>query len=103
MIIPINHVAYLIYIPQCKQAQIDKDVIRENTTITDHNYRVGDKVMSKTKSAYKYETMLNGLYEMVHTWTKRTFTLQTRVIKTRLNIRNINPYSTPIVEGQDPA
>ena len=51
MILPIKHVAYFRYIRQRKPAQIDKDVIRENTTRINHDYRVGDKVMTLPKSA----------------------------------------------------
>ena len=65
MILPINHIADWRYIRQRKHAQIDKDVIRENTTIIDHNYRVGDKVMTLTQSEYKYKTLFRGMYEVV--------------------------------------
>ena len=50
MILPINHTAEWRYIRQLKQAQIDKSVVWENTNRTDHDYRVGDKVMTQTKS-----------------------------------------------------
>ena len=75
MILPINHVADWRYICQRKQLKIDKDAIRENTTIIDHNYIVGDKLMTLTKSAYKYKTSFRGPYKNVHTWTNRTVTL----------------------------
>ena len=62
MILPINHVADCRYIRQRKQAQIDKDVIHENTTRICHNYRVGDKVMTLPKSENKYKTLFRGPY-----------------------------------------
>ena len=62
MILPINHIANWRYIRQRKKSQIDKYVIRENTTRIDHYYRVGDKLMTKTKSAYKYENLFKGPY-----------------------------------------
>ena len=40
--------------------QIDNGLIWENDNIIDHNYRVGDKVMTETKSEYKYETSYRG-------------------------------------------
>ena len=52
MILPINHVADWRYINQRKQTKIDKDVASENTTIIDHDYRVGDKVTTNMRSAY---------------------------------------------------
>ena len=80
-----------------KQAQIDKYVIRENTTIIDHYYRVGDKVMTKSKSAYKYKILFNGPYENFHTWINGTVALQTGAVTTIINIRNIKPYNTLIL------
>ena len=55
-ILTINHVADWIYIHQRKQAQIDKDTTHENTTRIDNDYRVGGKLMTRTKSDYKYKT-----------------------------------------------
>ena len=60
MILPINHIADLRYIRQHKQAQIDKYVIHENTTKTDHDYIVGDKVTAKTKLEFKYKFLYRG-------------------------------------------
>ena len=93
MILPINHLAGCRYIRQRKQVQIDKDVIRENTTRIDYDYRVRDQVMIRNKSAYKCEKMFKGPYENFQTWTNRTVTLQTGVVTTRLNIRQIKPYT----------
>ena len=45
MIVPINHLTNWISIRQRKQAQIDEDVIRENSTKVYHDYRIGDWVM----------------------------------------------------------
>ena len=67
MILPINHVEDWRYISQRKQTQIYNDVIRKKTTRIDHDYRVGDKVMTLTKSEYKYETPYRGPYEIVQT------------------------------------
>ena len=49
MILPINHRANWRLIRQRKQAQIDKDVIPENSTRVDHDYRIGDWVMARKK------------------------------------------------------
>ena len=35
---------------------MNKDVARENTTIIDHDYRVGDKIMTNMRPEDKYET-----------------------------------------------
>ena len=55
--------------------QINKDIDCENTTIIDHDYRVGDKVMTKMRLAYKYETPFRGPYEIVQIWKNGTVTL----------------------------
>ena len=44
MILPINHLANWRLIPYSKQAQIYKDVICENSTRVDHDYRIVDWV-----------------------------------------------------------
>ena len=45
MIFPINHIADWKYMCKRKQSQIEKDVIREISTRTNHDYRVGDQVI----------------------------------------------------------
>ena len=62
MIIPINHVMEWGYINQRKQTHINESASREITTIIDHDYRVGDKVMTNMRSAYKYKTPFRGPY-----------------------------------------
>ena len=98
MILPINHVADWRYICQLKQKQINKDVIGENTTKIDHDYRVVDKVTTNNRPAYKYENMFRGPYETVQTWTNSTVKLRTGAVKHRISIRNIKPYNDTGVE-----
>ena len=98
MILPINHIEDCRYIRQCRQAQLYKDVIRENSTIIDHYYIVVDQLMTRINSAYKYETLFKVAYEIVHTWKNVTVTLQTVAVTMRVDIRNIRPYNTPIAE-----
>ena len=42
MILPINHLGSWILIRQCKQAQIEKDIIRKFFIRVDHEYSIGD-------------------------------------------------------------
>ena len=53
MILPINNIENWRYIHQQKQTQIEKDVIRENSTRTDYYYNIGDKVLVRRNQAYK--------------------------------------------------
>ena len=98
MIPPINYIADWRYIRQSKQTQINKDVAWENTNIIDHDYRVGDKVTKKIRSAYKYETPFRGPFEVVQTCTNGTVTLQTGGVTNRVKTRNIKPYNDADVE-----
>ena len=98
MILPINHIAHWRYICHRKQTQINKDVTRERTTRIDHDYRVGDKFMTKNRSAYTYETPFRRLYEIFQTWTNGTVTLRMGAVSHRINIRNIKPYNYADVE-----
>ena len=98
MILPINHIASWRYIRQRKQTQIEKDVICENSTRIDHDYRFGDKVLVRRNQAYKYETPFQGPYGIIQTWTNGTVTIRTDAVTARLNIRYINTYDSPEVE-----
>ena len=59
--------------------------------------------MTRTKSAYKYETSYRGPYKIVQTWTNDTVTLRTGAVTMIIIICNIKPYTTLNVQGQDPA
>ena len=76
MILPLNHIANWGLIRQRKQAQIDKDVICENSTRVDHDYRIGEWVMARKKNDFKYETPFKGTYEIVQNWTNGTIIIQ---------------------------
>ena len=95
---PINNLAHWRYIRQRKQTQINKDVNRENTTIIDYDYRVGDKAMTKIRSAYKYEPPFRGPYEMFWPRNNGTVTLRIGAVTHRINIRNIKTYNDVDVE-----
>ena len=58
--------------------KINKDVDRENTTRIDYDYRVGDKVMKNTRSAYKHKTLFRGPYKSVWKWKKQDSNLTNR-------------------------
>ena len=98
MIPPINHVADWTYINQRKQTQINKDVNRGITTRIDHDYRVGDKIITRNRSAYKYEKPSRGPYEIVQTWTNGNVTLRKGAVTHRINIHNIKSYNDADVE-----
>ena len=51
IILPIKHNMDRELMGNKKQAQIDKDNICDNIKIVDYNYKVGDKVILRNKSA----------------------------------------------------
>ena len=98
MILHINHVADWRYIRQHKQMHINNDVTHENTTIINHSYKVGDKILIKNRSSYKYKTPFIGPNEKNQTWTKGNVTLRTGTITHKINICNIKPHNDADVE-----
>ena len=78
--------------------QINKDNIRENGKILDHEYKVGDKFMFKNNAAFKYDIEYKGLFYIILCFTNDTVKLQWGVIKIRYNIHHIKPntYDTKI-------
>ena len=87
IIIPINNVPGWRYIYKCKQTQIDKDITLENTTRIGHDYKLGDKVMTKNRSSYKYENPIRGPYDFFQIWKNGTVTLRMGEVPHRINIR----------------
>ena len=92
IILLIEHISHWIFIFQQKQAQIINDNVRENKSIIDYNYQVGDDVMLKNKSYYKYKQKFKGPYKIVQHWTNGTVKLQMGSTINRLNIQRIHPY-----------
>ena len=64
----------------------------------DHDYIVGYKVTTITKSEYKYETPFKGPYGIFQAWTNVTLILRMVAVTTRINIHNIKPYNNTNVE-----
>ena len=56
--------------------KIVKDIMCDNSTRIDYNYKIGYKVMVRKNQAYKYETAFQGVYEIIQTWTNGTFTIK---------------------------
>ena len=72
--------------------QIDNAIIWGNTNRIDHDYRVGYKLITLTKSEYKLKTPYRYPYEIVQTWTNVTITLQTGVLENIINTHHIMPF-----------
>ena len=81
MILPIKHRVDWVLICHPNQEQINKDNIRKNDKIVDHDYKVGDKVMPKNHFAYKYKTPYKFPFVITHFWDNVTIILQCGAIK----------------------
>ena len=66
--------------------QINKNLICENSTRVDDDYRIRDWVMVR-KNDFKYETPFKGPYKIVKNWTNGTVTIQMGAVTDRQNIR----------------
>ena len=77
---------------QQKQTQINKDTIRENNEIVDHDHKFGDKFMLTNNTAYKCETLYNNTFFITQIWNNSTVTIQYGATKTIHSIRCIKPY-----------
>ena len=60
MVLPIKHISKWKLIRQLKQAHINYDKIHEIKNRLYHNNQVGDKVMLRNNTSYKYETPYKG-------------------------------------------
>ena len=92
MFLWIKHLAYLEFIRQKNQAQINKDNIQENRNQVDHDYNVLNKVMLTNHVAYKYETPYKGPFLKTRYFNNRTVNLKYGPIQIRHNIHRIKPY-----------
>ena len=81
------------YIHPRKQVQVEKHVTREKSTRIEHHYRVEDRFMISKNKPFKYKTSFKGLYEIIQTWTNRTFNLRTGSVTYRINTRHIKPHT----------
>ena len=92
MILPIKHKVNRELIRQKNQAHINKYNIHKNIKRVDYYYKVGENVMLKKKSEYKYETPYSGPYVIMKMRTKGTVTLPMGKTEIKYNIFQINTY-----------
>ena len=60
MILPIKHTVNWELVRHQRQTQVNKDNIRENRHIVEHDYKVGDNSMLTKNTAYKYQIPYTG-------------------------------------------
>ena len=92
MIWNVKHIANWQLIRDRKQAQINKDNIRENRTRIPHEYKVGDQVLMNDNQAYKYEPQRRGPYQILQVNNNGTVRIQRGAVQDTVNIRQLRPY-----------
>ena len=92
MIWNVKHIANWQRIKDRKQAQINKDNIRENRTRIPHEYQVGDQVLMNDNQAYKYEPQRKGPYQILQVNDNGTVRIQRGATEDTVNIRQLRPY-----------
>ena len=92
VILPIKHMVDWELVRQEKQAQINKDNIRENIHRVDHDYKVRDNNMLNKDTTYKYETPYTGPFVITQCFINDMLELQYGATKNIYNIHRIKPY-----------
>jgi mRNA-degrading endonuclease RelE of RelBE toxin-antitoxin system len=78
---------------QCKQEQIIKDNVRENSQRIPHGYHIGDKVLLKySRLIPKLSQPRDGPYRIIQTYRNGTARICRGSITQRVNIRRLTPY-----------
>ena len=92
MIIPIKHKVYWELIRQKKQAQNNKNNMRENIHRVEYDYKVGYNVILTRHTSYKYEIPYMGPFVITQCFTNGTVNLQCDMKTIMYNILHINTY-----------
>ena len=92
MILNVRHLANWEYIRQRKQLMINKNNKKENETRIPHEYKVGDKVLLKRGTEFKYERPYKSPYTILKVYDNGTVNLQMGHYTDTYNIRNLTPW-----------
>jgi hypothetical protein len=99
MYLDIPLIANVLTLPDLRQKQIDKHLMRANAKRKTHNYQVGDQVLIKRAldAISKLEPTYKGPYPIVQVHTNGTVTILLQPNTTeRYNVRRITPYRQPL-------
>jgi hypothetical protein len=94
MVLPINFVADWWEIEQQCQKEMPCNNKRENASILNHDYKVGDKVLLKNlgKHLRKLEAPRTGPYTVTAIYTNGTMCIQKGNVNEKVNIRRLFYY-----------
>jgi len=78
-----------------KQAQVDRDNLRENANRVSHDYAIGDQVYVKIDGIKrKLDNKKSGPYRITQIHTNGTVRIQKGNVNERINIRRLEPHFT---------
>ena len=78
-----------------KQAQVDRDNLRENANRVSHDYAIGDQVYVKIDGIKrKLDNKKRGPYRITQIHTNGTVRIQKGNVNERINIRRLEPHFT---------
>ena len=92
MVLNLSYEADWASIKAKKQALINKNNARENSSRIPKDYVVGDKVLLERIGSRKYERPYDGPFKITQVYTNGTVQIQKGAMSERINIRRIFPY-----------
>ena len=91
-ILNIKHIADWEHIRELKQAKIDANNKRENTSWVEHHYQVGDQVLIRARKSTKHDKEYEGPYPLTKVNTNGTVNFQKGIVNDVVNIRRVKPF-----------
>ena len=88
----IKHVANWESIRKRKQDIIDKNNERENAKRKRHTYNIGDKILLRKGTEFKYEQPYTGPHDILEVFQNGTVRIQKGAVAEIVNIRRITPF-----------
>ena len=92
MILNIQHQANWEYIRKRKQSKINDNNEKENAKRIPHEYNIGDQVLIKKGTEYKYEQPYEGPYPILAVHDNGTIKIQKGAVSHTVNLRRVTPY-----------
>ena len=91
-ILTIKHVADLEHIRQRKHLRINQNNMWENMRRNNHQYKVGDKILVKSRENSKHKLEFMGPFPITQINYNGTVRLQKVIINDATNIHRIKPF-----------
>ena len=92
MMLNIAHEANWDLIKQQKEVKINKNNKLENAKRTPHVYNIGDKVLLRKGTEYKWETPNEGPFQILEVFDNGTVAIQKGAVRDTVNIRRVFPF-----------